>query len=130
MLYLGRPKKKEERFSEVVVIRMTPSQKSQLDDVANAANLNRYEVIRRQLGNLKIPHRETLNLTNELRVLRQELGRQGGLLKNLYNTSPVNAEASLQLLKQQEKIIIKIGLLVEKIESEKIEGFEHDHSKS
>lgn len=122
--------KKNERLSEVIVIRITPSQKNQLDDVASASNLNRYEVIRRQLDNLKIPHRETLNLVNELRVLRQELGRQGGLLKSLYNLSPVNVDVSLQLLKKQEKLISEIGLLVEKIESEKVEGFEHDHSKS
>lgn len=127
---MARPMKRDERLSEMVVIRMTPSQKSRLDDVASAANLNRYEIIRRQLDNLKIPHRETINLVNELRVLRQEIGRQGGLLKNLYKTNPINVEESLQLLKKQEKIIIEIGLLVEKIESEKAEGFENDHSKS
>lgn len=117
---MARPEKKGEKLSEVIVIRLTLSQKKHIDEVAIAANLTRYEVMRRRLDNLKIPHRETLNLINELRVLRQELGRQGGLLKNLYKQHPINTEASLQLLKKQEGTIIEIGALVEKIETEKM----------
>lgn len=69
-----------ERLDARVNIRLTASEKLQLQENANAAGLGVSELIRRRYFGRKVIARADLQILKELR-------RQGGLLKHLHNQS-------------------------------------------
>lgn len=108
--------KNRELLTEIINIRCTPSMRQKLEDISTAANLPLREVVRRKIMSLKIPHREQIVFINELRALRREVARQGGLIKHSYSISPICKEESSAALNKQTEIFTHIGLLLKKIE--------------
>lgn len=106
---MSRPYKfPPEPLNKILNIRITESLKEKISDAAQAANLTEHEVIRRKLAGIKIPHKNELLLTQEIRLLRQELARRGGLIKHLYSENPINAEETARLLRSQRLVIENI----------------------
>ena len=105
-----------ETLSKMIIVRCTPAMKSRLEETALLTNLPLGEVIRRRLAGTKIPARGQVVLVNNLRELRRELARQGGLIKHLYNENPVNQHESAAALNEQSLAFLRISLLIEKIE--------------
>lgn len=118
---MGRPRKySNEPLDKVLHIRVTSAMKEKIKEAAAASNLTEYEVIRRRMLGLKIPHKERLLMIHEVRLLRQELARQGGLIKHLYSENPINKEETMNLLKNQNETIKKINSLLKNFEKENI----------
>lgn len=118
---MARPyKNPSEILDERITIRITKSLKKKITAVAEASNLTENDVVRRKLNGFKIPHKERLLMIHEVRLLRQELARQGGLIKHLYSENPINKEEVIDLLKVQHATIKKISLLLTKFEREDI----------
>lgn len=118
---MARPyKNPQEILDRRITIRITKSLKKKITAVAEASNLTENDVARRRLAGLKIPHKERLLMIHEVRLLRQELARQGGLIKHLYSENPISKEEVVSLLKMQKETIKKISLLLTKFEKEDI----------
>ena len=105
-----------EPMSEIINIRCTASTKKKLSEAAIASGLSLREVIRRKINGLKIPRKEKILLICELREVRRELARQGGLIKHLYNENPINKKESGRALNAQKIVFERLGELIAKSE--------------
>lgn len=117
-----RRKTDTERLSEIINIRCTPSMKRALEEAACLSNLTVREIIRRKLRGVRIPNRDYAVFIAELRALRRETARQGGLIKHLYNVNPVSPEESAAALNKQTDTFFRIGLFIERLEKEMERG--------
>lgn len=112
---MKRKRQEREYLRERVIFRCSSSLRKKIEDVATASSLTVGDVIRRKLSGLKIPQHEQMVKVYEIRELRRELARQGGLLKHLYNINPVNKDESAAALAMQIMIFKKINLLIEEM---------------
>ena len=117
-----RRKTDTERLSEIINIRCTPSMKRALEEAACLSNLTVREIIRRKLRGVRIPNRDCAVFIAELRALRREAARQGGLIKHLYNVNPVSPEESAAALNKQTDTLFRISLFIERLEKEMERG--------
>lgn len=111
-------KQNKERLSEIINIRCTPSMKRMLEDAACVSNLPLREVVRRKLRGVRIPNKDYVVFINELRGLRREVARQGGLIKHSYTVSPISQAESAAALSAQKNIFFKIGFFIDRLEKE------------
>ncbi len=117
-----RRKTDTERLSEIINIRCTPSMKRALEEAACLSNLTVREIIRRKLRGVRIPNRDYAVFIAELRALRREAARQGGLIKHLYNVNPVSPAESAAALNKQTDTLFRISLFIERLEKEMERG--------
>lgn len=96
--------------------------KRALEEAACLSNLTVREIIRRKLRGVRIPNRDYAVFIAELRALRREAARQGGLIKHLYNVNPVSAEESAAALNKQTDTLFRISLFIERLEKEMERG--------
>jgi len=106
----------QERLSNIINIRVTAKQKSKLEGIARASGLTMYEVMRRKIDGLKIPNKERLIVIDEIRLLRQELAKQGGLIKHLYSLTGINPDECAAAILVQKKTIEMARELINKLE--------------
>ena len=105
---MPRPLKDAEPLSEWIHIRVTKSVKAKLENASTASGLELYDVIRRRLSGVRVPNKDYIVLIHELRVLRQELIRQGGLVKHLYNEAKFEPELTRQAWNKQIAVMDEI----------------------
>ena len=108
-----RPYKNAEPLNKVINIRVTASAYKKLED---ASGLAMYEVVRRRLSGVRVPNKDYIMLIHELRVLRQELNRQGGLIKHLYNEAKFEPELTRQAWNRQIAVLNEITSLIIRME--------------
>lgn len=126
---MARPyKEPPEPLDIIKPIRITASTQARIRAIAEAANLPESEIIRRKLDGIEIRNFEAQNLANELRDLRQELARQGGLIKNLYSKNPFDPAATKILLNTQTKVMESILPILDKVESA-VEGISKNDNR-
>lgn len=96
------------KYNKIVTIRMTEEEKKNIDEIAEISGLSLSEVVRRKYNNLTIKSKIDMVLVNELR-------RQGGLLKNNFNTLRelhTDKTAINNTLKQQEELFFEMKKLI------------------
>ena len=114
---MARPYKNAEPLNKVINIRVTASAYKKLEDAATASGLAMYEVVRRRLSGVRVPNKDYIMLIHELRVMRQELARQGGLIKYLYNEAKFEPELTRQAWNRQIAILDDITNLIIRMEA-------------
>lgn len=114
---MPRPLKDAEPLSEWIHIRVTKSVKAKLENASTASGLELYDVIRRRLSGVRVPNKDYIVLIHELRVLRQELIRQGGLVKHLYNEAKFEPELTRQAWNKQIAVMDEITNLIIRMEA-------------
>lgn len=114
---MPRPLKDAEPLSEWIHIRVTKSVKAKLENASTASGLELYDVIRRRLSGVRVPNKDYIVLIHELRVLRQELIRQGGLVKHLYNEAKFEPELTRQAWNKQIAVMDEITNLIIRLEA-------------
>ena len=114
---MPRPLKDVEPLNKLLNIRVTESTFQKLEDAATASGLALYDVIRRRLSGVRVPNKDYIVLIHELRVLRQELIRQGGLIKHLYNEAKFEPELTRQAWNKQIAVMDEIANLIIRMEA-------------
>ena len=114
---MPRPLKDVEPLNKLINIRVTESTFQKLEDAATASGLALYDVIRRRLSGVRVPNKDYIVLIHELRVLRQELIRQGGLIKHLYNEAKFEPELTRQAWNKQIAVMDEITNLIIRLEA-------------
>ncbi|WP_303148033.1 hypothetical protein [uncultured Cloacibacillus sp.] len=114
---MPRPLKDVEPLNKLINIRVTESTFQKLEDAATASSLALYDVIRRRLSGVRVPNKDYIVLIHELRVLRQELIRQGGLIKHLYNEAKFEPELTRQAWNKQIAVMDEITNLIIRMEA-------------
>lgn len=114
---MPRPLKNAEPLNKLINIRVTESTFQKLEDAATASGLAIYDVIRRRLAGVRVPNKDYIVLIHELRVLRQELIRQGGLIKHLYNEAKFEPELTRQAWNKQIAVMDEITNLIIRMEA-------------
>ena len=114
---MPRPLKDAEPLNEWIHIRVTKSVKAKLENASTASGLELYDVIRRRLSGVRVPNKDYIVLIHELRVLRQELIRQGGLVKHLYNEAKFEPELTRQAWNKQIAVMDEITNLIIRLEA-------------
>lgn len=94
-------------MSVLIVFRCTENMKKSIDDAAAAANITTGDVIRRRLKGLRIPDCEHLRLIDEIGSLRQQISKQGGLLKHLASENHESRNEFNAALKAQAELFQK-----------------------
>ncbi len=98
-------------FDTSVTFRVTQKEKEELNHLAEMAGLSLSNLIRKKIKNIKIVPKENLIIVNELR-------RQGGLLKNNFETirhSNFIDEEKSGIILVQEKLLSDIRTLIHKL---------------
>lgn len=114
---MPRPMKNVEPLNKWVHIRITESLMTKLADAAAASGLELYDVIRRRLSGVRVPNRDYIVLIRELRVMRQELVRQGGLIKHLYSERKFEPELTREAWNKQISVLEDITKLIIRMEA-------------
>ena len=104
------------KFEDRIIFRCTPELRQKLNDAAVASGLTLCDVVRRRLSGIHVPARGNIVLTQELRVLRQELVRQGGLIKHLYNEKQFEPELTRAAWNKQIEVLDNITNLIIRVE--------------
>lgn len=117
---MARPMKGKEPLDRILAIRVSRSALAKLKGAALAAGLSIGEIVRRRIEGVKIPDRGSITLANEMRQLRQELARQGGLIKHLYNEKQFEPELTREALNSQTANYRKVNEVLELVR-EKLE---------
>lgn len=121
---MPRPMKSAEPLNRWIHIRVTESLIRKLEDAAITSGLELYEVIRRRLSGVRVPNKDYMILIRELRAMRQELVRQGGLIKHLYNEAKFEPELTRQAWNKQISVLDEITNLI--IRMERMEAVGND----
>lgn len=114
---MPRPMKNAEPLNKWIHIRVTESLIQKLNNAAITSGLELYDVIRRRLSGVYVPNRDYIVLINELRAMRQELIRQGGLVKHLYNEAKFAPELTRQAWNKQIAVLEEITKLIIRMEA-------------
>ena len=99
-----------------ITFRCTIALKKKIEDVATAANLTEGEIIRRKMQGLKIPSREHIYLIDEVGALRQQISKQGGLIKHIAAEGNARKDELSAALREQIASFRKCTALVEQAE--------------
>lgn len=114
---MPRPMKNTEPLNRWIHIRVTESLIRKLEDAAITSGLELYEVIRRRLSGVRVPNKDYIILIRELRAMRQELIRQGGLIKHLYNEAKFKPELTRQAWNKQIAVLEETTKLIIRMEA-------------
>lgn len=114
---MPRPMKNAEPLNRWIHIRVTESLIRKLEDAAITSGLELYEVIRRRLSGVRVPNKDYIILIRELRAMRQELIRQGGLIKHLYNEAKFEPELTRQAWNKQIAVLEETTKLIIRMEA-------------
>lgn len=117
---MARPTKGKDPLDVRITIRVSRNAFEKLQDAALAAGLSVAETARRRIEGVKIPDRGSITLANEMRQLRKELARQGGLIKHLYNEKQFEPELTREALNSQTANYRKVNEVLELVR-EKLE---------
>lgn len=114
---MARPyKEPPEPMSIRIIFRCTPDLKKKIEDMAAAANLTEGEVIRRKMKGMRIPNREHIYLIDEIGALRQQVSKQGGLIKHLAAEGSGCRDELSAALKEQIVLFRSCTALIERAE--------------
>lgn len=69
------------------------------------------------MSGIYIPNKDYMILIRELRAMRQELIRQGGLIKHLYNETQFEPELTRQAWNKQIAVLDEITNLIIRMEA-------------
>lgn len=109
--------KEKKRMDSTVIFRCSIQLREKLENAATASGLTLGDVIRRRLSGVRVPNKDYIVLIHELRVLRQELIRQGGLIKHLYNEAKFEPELTRQAWNKQIAVMDEITNLIIRMEA-------------
>lgn len=109
--------KDKKNLDNRIVFRCTQQLREKLDNAAVASGMTLCDVIRRKLSGIYIPNKDYMILIRELRAMRQELIRQGGLIKHLYNETQFEPELTRQAWNKQIAVLDEITNLIIRMEA-------------
>ena len=112
-----RKMKDKKNLDNRIIFRCTQQLREKLDNAAVASGMTLCDVIRRKLSGIYIPNKDYMILIRELRAMRQELIRQGGLIKHLYNEAKFEPELTRQAWNKQIAILDEIANLIIRMEA-------------